>query len=198
MTEAIMKHVPVPKVDADFGDMYVAQCALQERLNQLPIDTTNYSNMAAKCIYWAHCVRAEARELLDWTADEDIKELQMEAIDIIHFVFNIGVESGHTGLDIIELEEAWDHMPSEINFEKINAVITILDLAMLNFIAILPWKTWKNYKIVPSIEVIKEGYNDVFRAALFLCNVANLDRQDIINMYFAKNKVNHNRQTNGY
>lgn len=198
MTEAIMKHVPVPKVEADFGDMYVAQCTLQERLNQLPMDTTDYKHMASKCIYWEHCVRAEVKELLDWTANEDLKELQMEAIDILHFVFNIGIESGHTGLDIIELESEWEHMPSEVDFEKINAVATILDIAMLNFIDILHWKTWKNYKVIPSQNVISEGYNEIFRAALFMCNVANLDRQDIINMYFAKNKVNHNRQTNGY
>lgn len=197
----ILAGVEVPHVDVDFVTLYNMQYKLQERLEQLPKEL-DYAQMARKCIYWGHCVRAEIVELVEWLVAQDnptwIKELQMEAIDIVHFVFNIGLEIGLTADTINALEQNYDHQDWLIEAGRIQAASILLETSIINLVNSMPWKTWKTYKEPAQLHVLAEGFENVLRASLMLCNASNLNRQKIINMYCAKNKVNHVRQDNGY
>lgn len=197
----ILANVDVPHVEANFADMYQLQYELQERLKQLPQEL-DYMHMAQKCIYWGHCIRAEVVELIEWLANQKdpswVKELQMEAIDIVHFVFNLGLEIGLTTDSIQCMEQEFEHYGWNIAEKRLHAASIMLETSIINFINMLPWKTWKNYKELPDLAAIGEKYAIVFKSCLLLCNAAGLDQQGIINMYCAKNKVNHVRQDNGY
>lgn len=194
--------VAVPEVVGTFSDMYIAQVGLQNRLNQLPMDITDFKHMATRCIYWGHCIRAEIEELTVWLGQQTdptwIKEMQMEAIDIMHFVFNLGIEIGLTDADVHGMSLDYDHQDWLIDNQRIMAAVAILSSCTIKLIDLLPWKTWKTYTASPDMPQVTEAFMNIFRAALMLCNACDLSEQAIINMYFAKNKVNHLRQDNGY
>jgi dimeric dUTPase (all-alpha-NTP-PPase superfamily) len=198
----ILADVAVPEVVGNFASMYQLQLALQRRLNCLPTDTTDYRSMAHKSIYWGHCIHAELEELREWLvkqADETwIKEMQMEAIDVVHFVFNIGVEAGYTEEHIFELTEDYEHQEWLIESQRVQAATAILSKWVIEYVNLLPWKNWKTYKDVPDQTALFAAYSNIIRAMLMLCNACNLSKQGIINMYFAKNKVNIKRQDDGY
>ena len=197
----ILADVPVAHVEANFADMYTLQNNLQARLNQLPL-VLDYKHMANKCVYWGHCVRAETEELIEWLVNLSeptaLKEMQMEAIDIVHFVFNIGIEIGLTCDSVHFLEIDYEHQNWEVDPQRIRATTLMLGTAVNNLINLLPWKTWKTYHNDPNLAAVGDAFNQVLRANLMLCNACGLDRQAVINMYYAKNKVNHARQDNGY
>lgn len=198
----LLADVDVPTIEGNFSSMYMLQIALQRRLQCLPMDTTNYKHMAAKCVYWGHCIRAEIEELNEWLFEKKdptwLKEMQMEAIDIIHFVFNLAVEIGYTDLEIKLISDAYDHQEWEHEVQRVQAANAILTSSVIKLIDLLPWKTWKTYKEAPDANKVYIEYTNVFRASLMLCNACGLSEQGIIDMYFAKNKVNHTRQDNGY
>lgn len=191
----ILKHVEVPHVNADFTEMYGKQMELQARLGQLPTSTVH---MAEKCIYWGHCIRAEIEELKEWLGTDEIKELQMEAIDIVHFVFNIGIEIGISDVDIYDIERKYEHETWELDNLRIVASTNLLSKHVVDLINLLPWKTWKTYKSASDVAALHYAYEKVIVSCLLLCNGCGLGKQDIINMYFAKNKVNIKRQDDGY
>lgn len=199
----ILAGVAVPTVEATFENMFKTQLALQARLNQLPPHPVNWQHAAQKCIYWGHCVRAETVELLEWLDKQDaeawLKELKMEAIDIVHFVFNIGIELGIAPEDILALELGYTHNKWTINNNRLKAAATLLNDNIVKLIDQLPWKTWKTYTdSVVSLGFLQACYQQVLTACLLLCNACELEKQGIIDMYYAKNKVNHQRQDNGY
>lgn len=199
----ILAGVEVPTVAGNFDMMFAMQYGLQERLKQLPPEPRDWQHAASKCVYWAHCVRAETVELIEWLDKREseawLKELQMEAIDIVHFVFNIGLEIGIQQIDIVAYELGYNHNQWTINVNRIKAAATLLSDNIVKLIDQLPWKTWKTYEgLKLDSDLIKMCYQQVFSACLLLCNACELDRQAIIDMYYAKNKVNHQRQDNGY
>ena len=196
--------VDVPTVSAGFGDMMKLQIDLQARLNQLPVDPTDAKRMASKCIYWGHCIRAEIEELIEWptlhASDPNwVKEMQMEAIDIVHFVFNIGIELGFDASFVVATEQAYMHLVHIVyEVPTLRAISLMSEITIIDIVNALPWKTWKTYTTRPDMGLLAECYSDLLRAMLMLCNATGLDRQGIIDMYFAKNKVNHKRQDDGY
>lgn len=199
----ILADVPVPEVNETFKAMFMKQIQLQSRLQQLPPGNRDFKYIAGKNIYWGHCIRAEVEELLEWVSKQEdptwVKEMQMEAIDIIHFTFNMAIELA-LELEFIEAIEAqYEHYTWEIDTSRIHAATLILGRSIITLINALPWKTWKTYTdIKVDTRELNRLYADVLRAALILCNATGLDKQGIINMYYAKNKVNHERQDNGY
>lgn len=199
----LLADTPVPRIaDADFGEMYMLQMALQARLNTLPTPPINPGTAAPKIIYWGHCIRAELEELVEWLTKQDdptwIKELRMEAIDVVHFVFNVGLELGVTPEFIVAAEEAYTHQKWQLDQHRIHAAILILNKTVVELVNQLPWKTWKTYGPDVDSKWLSKCYADLIRAMLILCNACALNREAIIDMYFAKNKVNHERQDNGY
>jgi dimeric dUTPase (all-alpha-NTP-PPase superfamily) len=198
----ILASVEVPSINSDFPAMYILQTELQARLNQLPAHLSNTKHMAEKCIYWGHCVRAEVEELMEWLVEQKddtwIKELKMEAIDIVHFVFNLGIEIGITDVDIFDMENRYKHENWLIESERVRASTILLNSNIIEMINLLPWKTWKTYKNQVDLNAVHTAYEKVFISCLLLCNTCNLNKQATIDMYFAKNKVNHHRQDTGY
>lgn len=198
----ILVDVDVPNQEgANFSDMFQMQVELQERLKQLP-EQLDPSRMATKSIYWGHCVRTEVVELMEWLGQQTdptwLKEMQMEAIDIVHFVFNIGIEIGISTDTIQYFDNDFSHNKWAIDSQRIQAASLMLEICIVELVNALPWKTWKTYKDVINFDVLGVAYSNVFNSTLLLCNSVGLERQGIINMYYAKNKVNHVRQDNGY
>lgn len=198
----ILADVEVPHVDMDYAGIFLLQYNLQERLNQLPESLSNYKHMASKCVYWGHCIRAEVDELLEWLVQRTdptwLKEMQMEAIDIVHFVFNIGLEIGFTADSINSVVNSYEHQDWPVDASRVHAATILLDKSVIILVNKLPWKTWKTYQQAPIMEAVGMDYVQVLRACLMVCNATGLNRQGIINMYCAKNGINHQRQDNGY
>jgi hypothetical protein len=160
--EAVLNDVPTPHMDFNFGDMFLTQTGLQQRLNQLPTDTADFRHMAAKSVYWTHCVRAEIEELTDWLLEQKdetwVKEMQMEAIDIVHFVFNIGIELGLTTQAILVIERAYEHQDWLIESARVHAAVMLLDKSLIKYVNLLPWKTWKATVTVPDSVELLDAY----------------------------------------
>jgi dimeric dUTPase (all-alpha-NTP-PPase superfamily) len=167
--------------------------------------------MAKNCIYWFYCVANECKELVDWFDPKNHNglpelevrtEIAMESIDIIHFVMNIGLELRFTAKEIAEFEAGITLVPRQLLAVNADEANTILIDKCVTLIDVMPWKTWKTYPNDVTVADVKDlvanDYKEVYIACLRLCTSVGLDRQDIINIYFAKNKENHNRQDNGY
>ena len=197
----ILAGVPVLATGYTFEDVYKAQLALQTRLNQVPKEFDN-KHIAAKCIYWGHCIKAESEELLDWLLQKDDptwqKEAQMEAIDIVHFLLNISIEIGLPASVFIKAEATYEHNEWDIEDDRIRTGIILLNAMVVELVDCFPWKTWKTYTTEPVLNDIIMVYTHMVQATLMICNATGLGRQEIVDMYFAKNKVNHERQDNGY
>lgn len=197
--------IPTP-----FAEMYKLQRRLQLRLNAEAYNDLLLHNRAKNSIYWFYCIAAECKELLMWfdpavheglTHDQILAEVRMEAIDILHFVMNIGLELGIAD----ELIEAYAQdqklevcVPMRDNCER---GCTVLTSTCIDLIDALPWKTWKTYDLL-HVEDKREDmiapFLRFYRMSLQLCAHTGLDKADIVNWYFAKNAENHNRQDNGY
>jgi dimeric dUTPase (all-alpha-NTP-PPase superfamily) len=196
--------------------MYEAQQALQARLGRQPHQYESPKIASSKVIYWEHCIIDEVRELEDWldsmisvsrTVDKRnqlMAEIRMEAIDILHFIFNIGIELNINTTDIELMESHWTYKISDgccvspyharEHAEHLKQIIVLL-------IDLMPWKTWKTYPDVTFDEYkasVFTAYEQVLHTTLELCQSVNMDRQTIIDTYFAKNKENHARQDRKY
>ena len=188
---------------------------LTQRKLQLYLDNTVYNNVVAKvaakrCTYWFYCIADECKELLDWfdinnhnglTFEEVEREMQMESIDILHFVMNLGLE---LGFDAEAVEAVAEELRIDIykpTPERCMLGTHTLLNNCIKFIDCLPWKAWKTYEdlsIVDFQSILFDDFANAYRACLTLCGFVGLNKQDIINVYFAKNKENIARQENGY
>lgn len=185
--------------------MYQLQTALQDRLGVLP--TGDYKVRAGKIIFWAHCISDEFFELTEWFENSNqkfsLKEVQMEFIDIWHFVFNIGLELGVIGQDIQTglTDYKWAVAPAIDPFRLVQySIVTRQRIHRL--LDPLPWKTWKKYA---DYQFTEETYNKVcsefvelLKHLLLLAGELGMDLKLITNMYVAKNRENHARQDRGY
>jgi dimeric dUTPase (all-alpha-NTP-PPase superfamily) len=129
------------------------------------------------------------------------KEIQMEAIDVLHFVMNIGLE---LWVEDSKLEEWANSIPEDIlppMPDKCNMACAYLITKCITLIDCMPWKSWKGYDLL-TIEdyrsLLLEDYGNAYKMALVLAGHTGLSKQAIVNLYFAKNKENHDRQTRGY
>ena len=206
----ICSNLEIKEIDIEepFSEMYLLQKRLQLRLNPTCYDHIDLNTAITKTIYWFFCIAAEGKELLDWfKQDSDLdstkleQEIKMEAIDILHFVMNIGLELRLTAEDISGMEEIYPHKLIGIDRLKCEHAIKLLQNDCIDLIDTLPWKTWKTYDqftIADYNSTIKPYFEKAYQHSLYLCNCVSLSRQDIINVYFAKNAENHTRQDNGY
>jgi hypothetical protein len=163
-------------------------------------------------IYWKHCVEDESHELLEWfddrigiTPDVRLKEVQMEAIDILHFVFNIGIELNFTATDLtmMYVMNVDDNPLSRMTLDKValQSILYNLNKTIVHLIRLLPWKHWKTYPVLALSDIRKStrySYEQTIQHALSLCHATGMTDQNVVDVYFAKNKENHNRQDNGY
>lgn len=198
----LLAGVEVQESNGTFLSMFELQKDLQTRLGSLPSTTVFDRAMAKRCIYWGHCIRAEIDELMEWAIKQTdptwMKELQMEAIDIVHFVFNIGLELGLTGDIVAAIEADYTHNTWPIDMNRLRAATLIIESRLIELVNLLPWKDWKTYTSEPDLPKVYETYRVILISMLMLCNSAGLNRVAIIDMYYAKNRVNHERQDNGY
>jgi len=93
----ICSGLEIPQIDIEnpFAEMFMMQYRLQHRLGKRPGDKDYIANI----IYWQFCIASEIKELTDWFNIETNnlwKEVQMEAIDCLHFVMNIGLELNYS------------------------------------------------------------------------------------------------------
>ena len=198
----ICKNLDIEHVELEnpFFYMFEKQVELQKRVGSWPLVWPELPFMIRQIIYWEHCIAAELTELLEWEAD--MKEIQMEAIDILHFVMNIGVElSIHESMCSV-IEQEFKHSVNTVYDSGIAAARGLeLVASITKLVDVFPWKTWKKYPDI-NVEAIinsaRDQYVDVYMKTLKLCNAVGLDRQDIVNFYMAKNKENHARQDRGY
>jgi dimeric dUTPase (all-alpha-NTP-PPase superfamily) len=193
-----------------FAEMFMMQYRLQHRLGKIP-EMRTLELAVQQVMYWQFCVADEVKELLDWFDPVNsmlapnrellMKEVQMEAIDALHFVFNIGLELGYAKETISSMEAAVEYRAKNFDVAEMARIGTWLNNAVINLIRKLPWKSWKTYPEIdlPTLAAaVEPEYAKVIGAILALCMTCMMRRQDIINVYCAKNKENHNRQNNGY
>lgn len=191
-----------------FYEMYMAQKRLQLRLDSINTSKdTDAKEVSVKCTYWHFCICAELKELLEWRAtsepfDVKLKEMRMEAIDVLHFVFNIALE---LCTDEFKVEELITNIPMTSTVVVIDNELDSIAMSVLNatteLVDHLPWKTWKTY--APTTIGVATESMDLFIEKMLaysfrLCYSLGLNKQAIVDYYFSKNSENHRRQDDGY
>ncbi len=188
------------KVENRVEKMMEAQYALQRRLGKLVSPTANPKDLATLTIYWRQCIHTECDELMEWFKDpsSDRQEIEMEAIDILHFVMNIGISFDMSPGAVQYLMKGYSYTEVGTRLRvKVMTNIMSLSLALTKFIDQLPWKTWKTYTIEP-LPVLLPEYIEILSSSLDICASLGMDKDRIYNCYMAKNKENHARQDRGY
>ena len=197
--------LPIVSIEADkpLEHMYKLQLELQSRLNKIPLSSDCMIERVAPIIYWRHCIHSECDELLEWyyKGEFDFTEVEMEAIDILHFVFNIGISLSLTTEEIglwcnpFYFTERGSKQTIDILRER----ICFLSSAITDLIDLLPWKTWKNYEnYKPDYSRITASYSNIVRMNLMLCSSLNMSLDRVLDVYCAKNLENHRRQNDNY
>lgn len=186
--------------------MYNLQYKLQDRLGKLPLSTASLQDRITAIIYWRHCIHTELDELLEWFEKEDdtsvdsSKEIEMELIDVLHFVFNIAI-TAELPINEVATRVETQMWPRYKTYELayIHGVILTISKAISDYIDLYPWKSWKTYA---STKVDKDDAVKKFAVILMeLFNLAGLlgmSEKRVYNTYVAKNKENHARQDRGY
>lgn len=187
--------------------MYELQQLLQTRLGKQYNSEDSFEDISLKVIYWRQCIHSECDELLEWLdgpqKDLEYQEIEMEIIDVLHFVFNIGIVMGIGA-----------HSLDRILKPYVDAHDTLVDMTLLGspqhyicsmsgkltkLIDLLPWKSWKTYDDpVPELAPLMEAYANVIQANFELAAFHGLTMERIVSVYCAKNAENHRRQDNGY
>jgi len=185
--------------------LYSKQYELQERLGQVGSFTDK--EIAEKLIYWRHCIHTECDELLEWFFGDDLdtvakKEARMEMVDILHFVFNMGITLNLTSL---EVQRVYDEsaVVLDMTVDKLDVRLKIaicsLSESISTLIDLLPWKTWKKYPEYKADFVsITKAYGHVVARTYALGYLLDLHDQEIGEYFIAKNLENHARQDRGY
>lgn len=196
-------------LDRPYYEMFLTQKRLQLRLNAINTDYKRSASEAAnKAIYWYFCISSELKELIEWYTPDNmtnfevaLKEMRMEAIDVLHFVFNICLEFSYTEEHIERLMQAIPETTHIVEKSELERASNWLIVNLVNTIELLPWKTWKTYPTL-AIEdlplILENDIQKVLGYTFRLCYGLGMSKQDIINFYFAKNKENHRRQDDGY
>lgn len=187
-------------------DTMLLQYKLQERMNT--IREKSEVEKASAALYWMQCAMIEADELYEWSRKNsraDLakahKEKCMEAIDILHFVYNVGIELGidpetvETDLKYVGLYTDNCLGYSEISLTWL-AELNKSQAALLN---LLPWKTWKTYTDIKLDEhKINNAFSSLVWTTLNICFMLGMPLDKIYSYYLAKNAENHARQNRGY
>ena len=193
----ILKHEDI-SVRNLFGMQLILQNRLKQEIVNLPVE------QASKLIYWRQCIHAECDELVAWKIDgeDTLKEARMEVVDILHFVFNMGIS---IGLAPSEAQYAYEYESCGLDLTankpehtlKVN--ISNLSGTITEFIDLFPWKTWKNYRPLPMDKtLLLHKYGKVLNATYALGLLLSMDSAMMGDFFIAKNKENHARQDRGY
>lgn len=200
------------EVDRPYYEMYYAQLRLQKKVKALPDPARTMMAAAHKAIYWQFCIADECFELLEWLETPKTeftdKEMRMEAIDILHFVFNLGLELDVTADEIEAMFLAFPYKDVRAMRAQWNGSMTLigavveLQKSLTACIGRLPWKTWKAYTDLPGREEILQPAQLLYKAVLLntitICCLLGMLPVDIVDYYFAKNNENHRRQDANY
>ena len=194
-----------------FSEVYKMQRTFQLKVGSLDTSANLAVDAAHKCIYWFYCIVDERQELLDWfdpefntknlSLDQIKQEIQMEAIDMFHFVMNLGLELKFTPEEIQDMADACQfvvHVPQAHICEDVSRDLSDRIIKMIGG---LPWKKWKTYEAFTIDDVkdlVRTDYVQIYQRMLHLCGKVELTKEDIINVYCAKNRENISRQDNGY
>lgn len=192
-------------------DMYKLQLALQTRLREFPGPFDDLKSRVPNVLYWKYCFDEEFQELTDWLISKEltqatVKELQMEYIDMLHFLFNIGISLSVPATVIsIELDgQVQEHDMFKLDAETLAKLLFMkhrVDCEITKLVSYMPWKRWKTYNEVYKEEVmphIIECYINTLKLFFALGGLVDMDMQAIVNFFYAKNKENHARQDRGY
>lgn len=180
------------------------QYELQARLNKLPAPDVTIEDTVTALIYWRHCIHSECDELLAWFKCPDLNftELEMEAVDILHFVYNIGIALNIQPAAVQFLISPYTSKHTEANATSLVAcqmLICDLSAKLTNLIDLFPWKSWKNYSgFQKAPSTVLKAYVELVEANLILAANLGMSMQRIVDVYIAKNKENHARQDRGY
>ena len=206
--------IPVHNFADTYNEIYMmqyrSQLAYAATGKQAAVLQLDPISVAKESVYWFFAVADECKELMDWftpnnqlgyqPANIDI-EIQMESIDIIHFVFNLGLVLGITADEISQMESEFVFTTVQPMLMTCKPLVDAVISDATSLIDLMPWKTWKTY---PQISVpdlknsVFSAYTNLFKSALAVCAGVHLDRLGLVNMFCAKNGENKNRQNNGY
>lgn len=186
--------------------MYELQFELQRRMNTLLAVDTCPTVRAQHVIFWRHCAQTEADELVEWLeaaacdrSQVDWLEVEMELVDILHFVFNMGI---FAGLESFEVDGALKHVlwPTDLGTPQ-NIILGLqrVSQAASRFIDTLPWKTWKTYKTTEvSRMLLLDRFAILTTELLLVAGMLGMNKQRVLDVYCTKNAENHARQDRGY
>ena len=138
------------EVDSITEAMYDLQYKLQDRLGKILPATASLQDRITAIIYWRHCIHTELDELLEWfnkDIDLDVnKEVEMELIDVLHFVFNIAITAKLPINEVATLVETqvWPRYKA-YETAYIHSVILSISKAISDYIDLYPWKSGKTY-----------------------------------------------------
>jgi len=204
----VCKDINVKKIIAanPIQHMMEAQLLLQTRLGKGHVDSDSFVDIANKVIYWRHCIHSECDELLDWyqDVDADHQELEMEIVDIMHFVFNIAIVTGISAVNIeSQLKDYVARHDQGVALTTLSFVekqICNLSGTITNYIDLLPWKSWKTYDEahVPELTEIVQAFAAIVQANLELAAFHGMTMERVVSVYCAKNAENHARQDRNY
>ena len=186
--------------------MMELQSLLQERLGKGFNDYDSFETVAIKLIYWRHCIHTECDELLEWFEDAECnhQELEMEIVDILHFVFNMAIATGVSSVNINTAMKPYlarhDELAKAVSIGYTEKQICLLSRAITNYIDLFPWKSWKTYDsaLVPDLSDVIHNYSQIVIALFEIAAFHGMTMERIVSVYCAKNAENHRRQDNGY
>lgn len=205
----VCKDIDVKKIVAEHPIMHMmdVQLLLQQRLGKAHNDEDTFFEIAQKIIYWRHCIHSECDELLEWfdgEQDMDFQEVEMEIVDIMHFIFNIAIVTGIASVNVDTVTKAYvkkhDDFATAAKLGYTEKYICNLSKAITKYIDLFPWKTWKTYDpyAIPELSHVLSAFADIVVAVLELAAFHGMTMERVVSVYCAKNAENHRRQDNGY
>ncbi|MEA0563293.1 dUTP diphosphatase [Lysinibacillus irui] len=163
--------------------LFETQAKLDEHIQKKQgQQTVNLKNMILATIVEISEMSNEWQGFKDWKVNKQPKEGLLEEIaDVLSFILVIGNQLQHRGPLIIYPE-------GDSNRHGLVAPDTTNQILYLISYFIRLWE----------YEEIEEGYRDVLTTFAILTEMLGFTWEQVEEAYYAKNKVNHERQESGY
>lgn len=195
--------------------MITKQNELQEfigkkRNNIFPKSDVSDEQKIYESIYFWGCATVEYAELIDGylTAlekdeniidDKTVNELQIEVIDIFHFIMNIFLYNNHFTLDFDlkdDYEMVWNK--KNISYTDVQLRWSQLSIYIGDFINNMKYKKWKTYKEhTRNYENEKNIIDMIITNVLYIAKFFGLNYDTFYDAYMTKLQENYDRQTKG-
>lgn len=176
------------------NEMLIMQNALNEMTNGL--DWRTGKTALGKVIDWRRCIVMESAELIDsypwkhWKAVDaktDMENVRVELVDIWHFLLSLALENMDSDKALAILEKALlDSADSEFDLARLSVIEQVRIHEMMMAIAL------------QSSDVSDEYLAALAEAFFNSCKVAELNFDELYQIYMAKNVLNKFRQDHGY